>query len=223
MLKPIFLKENEKIRGLWIAILVANCLLMIYIFTDIRQLFLLNHAEIIWYRAIQLDNIFYSNLKYAPTFTGALLACAQYIPEMQGERLRLSLHLPISPHLLILGHVLVGFTALSIILLLDMAGLAYIINLHFPIEFINSVILTTLPWMLAGFVAYLGVTLALLEPHFKLKAFNLCLTCGILGIFLQPVHSGGYLHVLPILACIVVLMIFAVFLPAYRFRYRSES
>ena len=64
---------------------------------------------------------------------------------MIGERLRLSLHLPISPHLLILGHVAVGLIATGIILFLDMAVLTYIVALFFPIEVICNVLLTVLP------------------------------------------------------------------------------
>ncbi|MCK5099447.1 MAG: hypothetical protein KAR45_15170 [Desulfobacteraceae bacterium] len=223
MLKPIFFKEFEKIRWSWLTLLALNGLLVALIYIDTRQLFIMDHAEIVWYRVIQLDDIFYSNLKYAPVFTGLLLACVQFIPEMAGERLRLSLHLPISPHLLILGHVLVGLIATGIILFLDMAVLIYIVSLFFPIEVVNNVLFTALPWIITGFAAYLGVTLTLLEPKFKLKAFNLGITFGVVGFFLQSSKPGAYLLILPVLICIVLLMVPAVFLPAYRFRYRSDS
>ena len=71
--------------------------------------------------------------------------------------------------------------------------------------------------------AYLGLTLALLEPTYRLKAYHLAVAAGVAGLFLLPATPGGYSPITPILAVPLLLLIPAVLLPAYRFRYRRVS
>jgi hypothetical protein len=223
LLKPIYYKEFLKIRWLWLTLVALNGLLMAYLFVETRRLFVLDHAEIVWYRVMHLNQIHYSLLKYAPVITGLLLAAIQYLPEMVGERLRLSLHLPVSPHRLVMAHVLVGLTALGVVIALDLSALALITARFFPAEAVAVALWTALPWCLAGVAAYLGVTLALLEPGYRLKLFNLAIAAGVAGLFLRPAEPGGYYFQLANLALPLLLLIPAVLLPAYRFRYRRVS
>ena len=223
LLKPIYYKEFLKIRWLGLTLLALNGLLMVYIYIETRRLFVLDHAEIVWYRVMHLGQIHYGLLKYVPLITGLLLAGIQYLPEMVGERLRLSLHLPVSPHRLIMAHVLVGLTAVGLIVALNLGGLALITARFFPAEAVTTAVMTALPWTLAGLAAYLGVTLGLLEPSYRIKLFNLAIAAGVAGLFLQPAEPGGYVYILVKLALPLLLMIPAVLLPAYRFRYRRVS
>ena len=82
---------------------------------------------------------------------------------------------------------------------------------------------TALPWHMAGLATYAGVTLALLEPGFRLKIFNLAIAAGVAGLFLYPAEPGGYVYLFIDLALPLMLLIPAVLLPAYRFRYRRVS
>lgn len=223
MIRSIFFKEFLKIRWPWLTLVILNGLLMIYIFVATRHLFIMDHAEIVWYRVIHLGQIYFRHLKYAPLITGVLIACIQYLPEMIGERLRLTLHLPVPLHRLIMAHILVGLTALGVVVILDMALLALMTVRFFPVEQAWAALLTALPWCLAGGTAYLGVSLGLLEPGFKTKIFNLALAAGVANLFLYPVEPGGYRPVLAYLTLVMVLMIPAVLLPAYRFRYRRAG
>jgi hypothetical protein len=223
MIYPIFYKEWIKIRWAWATVLALNGLLMAYIYLETRHLFAMDHAEIVWYRVLHLDQVHYAHLKYAPVATGLLLAVIQYLPETIGERLRLSLHLPVSPHRLVLAHILVGLTAVGLVVALDLAALALITVRFFPAEAVSTALKTALPWTLAGPAAYLGVTLGLLEPRYRLKMFNLTVAAGVAGLFLFPAAPGGYARLLPGLAVFVLLMIPSVLLPAYRFRYRRVS
>jgi hypothetical protein len=223
MLRSIFFKEYLKIRWPWLTLIALHGMLMAYIFIETRHLFAMDHAEMVWYRVLHLGQIHYQHLKYAPAVTGLLLACIQYLPEMTGERLRLSLHLPVSPHRLIMAHIVVGLTAVGLATALDLVALALITARFFPTEAVWTTLLTALPWSMAGVAAYLGVTLGLLEPGYKSKLFNMAMAVGVVGLFLYPAEPGGYLHLLLRLSLPVVLMIPAVLLPAYRFRYRKMS
>ena len=223
LLKPIYYKEFLKIRWLWLTLMALNALLMAYIYVETRRLFALDHAEIVWYRVMHLGQIHYSHLKYIPAITGLLLAAIQYLPEMTGERLRLSLHLPVSPHRLVMAHVLVGLTALGMAMVLDMTALAMITERFFPREAVAVAIWTALPWHMAGLATYAGVTLALLEPGFRPKIFNLAIAAGVAGLFLYRTEPGGYRYLFMDLALPLMLLVPAVLLPAYRFRYRRVS
>ncbi len=223
MLRPIFYKEFIKIRWPWLTLAVLNSLLLGYIFLETRHLFTMDHAEIVWYRVIHLGQAHYLHLKYAPALTGLLLAVFQYLPEMTGERLKLSLHLPVSPHLVILAHVCAGFFSLGVILAVDMLGLAALTAVYFPAEVVATSLWTAFPWCLAGVAVYLGCTLALLEPGYFFKLFNLAVGAGVAGLFLAPADPGAYVPAVGLLALLLALMIPAVLLPAYRFRYRRVS
>jgi hypothetical protein len=223
VIQSIFFKEYLKIRLSWLTLIILNALLMIYIYMETRQLFSMDHAEVVWYRVLHLGQIHFSPLKYAPLITGLLLACIQYLPEMSGERLRLTLHLPVSPHRLVMAHILVGLTALGLTIALNLIALSVITARFFPAEGVMTALLTVLPWCLAGVAAYLGVTLGLLEPSAKVKIFNLALTAGVANLFLYPADPGGYRPILLQLFLPLLLMIPAVLLPAYRFRYRKVT
>ncbi len=137
-----------------------------------------------------------------------------------GERFRLSLHLPVSPALVALAHLLVGMTVYCALALADLWGIGLIAGLFFPWQGIKISLLTTLPWTMAGAGAYLGMALALLEPDFRLKAVNLIIGAGVTGLYLQNVDPGAYGPSLGLLIVPVVLMMPAVLLPVFRFRYR---
>jgi hypothetical protein len=223
---PVFAiagKEFVKIRWFWAFLLVLNGLLMAFIALETRRLFALDHSEIVWYRVIHLGQIHYSSLKYAPALTGLLIAFIQYLPEMVAERLRLSLHLPISAHRVIMAHLGVGLAALSLIIGLDLAALALLTRAYFPAEVVTSSVLTALPWSVAGVAAYLGVALAMLEPSSRFRIVNLALAAGVTWAFFYPADAGGYNSALPVLVVPVLIMIPAVLLPAFRFRYRRAT
>jgi hypothetical protein len=223
MLKSIFLKEFFKIRRLWLIIFSMNLALTAYIFISTRQLFILDHPEVVWYRVLHLGQIHFENLRFAPLLSGILIACIQYLPEMREERLRLSLHLPISPHMLILAHALVGLTAFGTIALADLASLWVITALYFPKEGVITTLITAMPWIMAGVAAYLGGALTLLEPGYPRKILNFIVAAGVAGLFLQKHDPGSYAPSLFWLILILVPMTLSLLLPAYRFRYRRTN
>jgi hypothetical protein len=223
MLGSILYKEYLKIRWPLLTLIMLNGLLNAVVFIDTRHLFMMDHAEMVWYRVMHLGQIHYDHLKYAPAVSGLLIAFFQYLPEMLGERLRLSLHLPVSPHRLIFSHIVVGLKAVGSVILLNLAALALGTAHYFPPEAVSVSLLTAVPWGLAGMAAYLGLTLVMLEPSFRLKLFNAAVAAGIVGIYLHPADPGGYRPLLLYLLLPMLLMIPAVLLPAYHFRYRRVA
>ncbi len=213
-------KEWVKLRMFWLAALILNLAVVGYVFVAMRRLFRLDHAEVVWYRVIHLGQMFYDPMMYVPLLSGLFLAAAQFLPEMRNQRFRISLHLPVPAFQIVLGHVLVGLAMLLTILLADCVLLWSASLSRFPVEIANRTLLTILPWCLAGVSAYLGGTLVLLEPVWKLRFFNGLVAAGITALLLQNAIPGAYAHVFVPLTLLVVLFMPSVLLPAYRFRYR---
>lgn len=222
MFRSILLKEYAKLKAFWLAGLALNLCVAGYVFVALRKLFALDHAEVVWYRVIHLGQTFYDPFMYLPVITGLFMAAAQFMPEMKNHRFRISLHLPLAPHLIVLGHVLVGLGAVVLILAADLLALATMTSLYFPAEVVAVTLTTALPWLLAGLTAYLGAALVLLEPGWRLRVFNLAVSLGLTGLFLRQGTPGAYQSILPLLFILVLAFTPAVLLPAYRFRYRKD-
>ncbi len=223
MLLSVFFKEIYKIRWMWLMVLLLNLVVAGYVCMASRRLFILDHPEIVWYRVMHLGQIHFGTLKALPLVTGILVACIQFLPEMWGQRLRLCLHLPISPHVLILYHIWVGLAAFVLAVVPVLGALWWISWTYFPFEAMVSDFLTFLPWCFAGLASYLGGALAMLEPNFRLKTFNVIISAGVAGLFLRNAEPGAYAHTLWVLLLFLGLMVLSVLLPAYRFRYRRAS
>lgn len=216
----VFFKEAMKLRTGWIVLTALNLAVMARIYVSTRQLFRLDHAEIVWYRVMGLGQIPYGDYRYIPAITGAAFACLQFLPEMRGERFRLSLHLPVPENTLIIAHLFAGLCGLAAICLADALSLVWLMGEYFPRETVSASLLTMAPWILAGFTAYLGVTLALLEPSLKLRLATLLLTFGLAAPMLEDALPGAFAPSLPVFACAPLLLLLASLLPAYNFRHR---
>lgn len=223
MIRPILHKEWLKTWRSWTALVFVNMAVMAYIAIDTRHLFVMDHPEIVWYRVMYLGSIYFGAMRLLPLITGALLGAAQFLPEMKDERFRLSLHLPLKLHSVVMGHVAFGLCALGAILLVDIGVLIYITSLYFPREAVELSLWTVAPWCTAGFVAYLGVALGLLEPKYHLKAALISVAIAVAALFLHITYPGAYGPVLPILIIPSALLIPGILLPAYRFRFRRIS
>jgi hypothetical protein len=223
MIAAIFRKEFYKIRQPWLLVLMCHIVLLGYMGVATRRLFLLDHPEVVWYRMLHLGQIHFESLKYAPLMTGVLIACFQFLPEMRSERFRLSLHLPVSSGYMALSHLVAGLIACTMLALLDLAALAGITAVYFPREGVAITLVTALPWILAGAVAYLGGALTLLEPNLRLRIVNFGLTAGVAGLYLQNGVPGSYGPALPVLVLPLAVMMPAILLPVSRFRHRRTG
>lgn len=220
MIRSIFQKEFYKIRWLMLLVILANTAVCLYVFINTRRLFVLDHPEIVWYRVLHLGQINYGDFKFIPLFSGIIIAFIQYLPEMWQQRLRLSLHLPVSIKVLVFIHIWIGLTAFCLAMLPNAVALIWMTANYFPPEALPTTLQTILPWFLAGIAAYLGGTLVLLEPNMRFKAFNMIVSAGVAGLYLQWAEPGQYANIIIQLILPLCLMVLAVLLPAYRFRYR---
>lgn len=223
LLRAVAYKEAVKLRVPWIVLLCCNAAFLAWLFVDVRGLFRFDHPEIVWYRVVGLGQAHYAPARLIPLLSGLVFACMQFLPEMRDERLRLSLHLPVSSGSVVLAHLVAGTAGLAVLYLGDTLFLVWLTFFYFPCEAVNTMLLTFAPWLLAGLTGYLGVTLALLEPMLKLRVFNLALTAGLVMPLLETAPPGAYARALPYFLLIPPLLLLAVQLPAHHFRHRRSA
>ncbi len=221
MLRSIFLKEWLKVRWFWVLALVVNLGTLVYLYLDLRHQFQVEHSEMIWYWAFELRRLLYTPIQYIPVLTGALLALAQFAPEMINGRFRLSLHLPVREDLLVWSWVLFGALMGGALILLDLFGLYLVVAAWFPHEAALSAVLTVLPWCLGGWVAYFGITLALLEPQPIRRLSYLLIGLAFMALLYQEKGYQEYDQILIWLGLMGLLFVPAVILPAHRYRHRN--
>lgn len=214
-------KEWMKMRLYWGIAFACNILVFIYIYIKTRHMFVLEHAEMVWYQVIHIHTLFYEQIKYLPLATGIVLGAAQFIPEIRNRRLRLSLHLPVRPHVLVLSYLLIGLVAVGVICFVDIFLLYLIAGIFFPVEVVVRAMLTIFPWLLAGMVSFLGTSLVVLEPEWLRKIFCLAVSCGFVWLFFQSNIPGSYTTVIGKLSLASLFFIPAIALSVFRFRNRG--
>ncbi|MDO5484655.1 MAG: hypothetical protein Q4F27_07065 [Desulfovibrionaceae bacterium] len=215
-----FFKEFVK-TGVCMAVLtLSSAAFMTWQWLNVRRLFMLDHPEIVWYRVMDLGQVPYAALAFLPIACAFVFCCCQFLPEMRDERLRISLHLPCGMVVLVLAHLLFGLCFLSLLFLGDALLLMLILGTCFPEEAVSTALLTSLPWFLAGLIAYLCVAYAILEPQRRAKLMGLLLGLGLCVPLLGKAAPGSLVPALPCFALILPLLIIGVFLPALNFRHR---
>lgn len=219
----IFFKECIKTRLCLLMLTVATLLCMGWIWLGVRQLFLLDHPEIVWYRVMDLGQIPYGILAVLPVIRACVFCCCQFFPEMRDERLRISLHLPCGIAPLIMAHLLFGLLFLALLSLLDGLLLTWIMGVYFPEEATAIALLTSLPWFLAGFFAYLCTAYALLEPQRRTKLMGAILGVGLCAPLLLTAPPGALAPAVPWFAALLPILLLGLLHPAMNFRHRRTS
>jgi hypothetical protein len=143
----IWLKEWLKLRWVFLGSLLLALGFSIKVFLDIRQQMNTEHAQMVWYQAIHLQTVFHQQMCYLPLLIGLAMAVAQFVPEMLGRRIRISLHLPIVREVMVLFCLLTGLLHVLVVCIL-VAGLTQLtLNWFFPWEVAQFALLTMIPWI----------------------------------------------------------------------------
>ena len=166
----------------------------------------LKGAQHLWEVMLTRDAIFVDMLTYIPALIGLILAVVQFVPEMHRKCLKLTLHLPCS-HLRMLYEML-SYGVVALLIIFGISFLMIYIFLNGPLapELCSHVLLTTLPWYLAGLAAYLLISWICLEPTWKMRIFNLIVSLLILRIFFLSTTPEAYNSFLPGLAVFTLLI-----------------
>lgn len=191
MQKAIFFKEWIKARRYFWGTAIVSLCFVVYVLLRLNRVVEFKGAAHLWEILLMKNTVFIELLEYIPVVIGILLAVVQFVPEMLQKRLKLTLHLPYPQQRMILSMVLAGILMLAVIFAVHYLVLwGYLVNVLAP-ELWMRILLTALPWYLAGFAAYLFTAWICLEPVWKCRGVYALVAAGVLRIFfLQDVPEA---------------------------------
>lgn len=218
MIKAIFYKEWIKMR--WFCLVAALFLagFTAYALLRVQRVITFKGAAHIWEVMLEKEVVFIDILQYLPVLLGVLLALVQFIPEMTHKRLKLTLHLPFPQRKMILLMMGVGLAALAVLSAVQAFVLwCYFHTLLAP-ELVSRILLTSLPWYLAGLALYPLAAWVCLEPTWRRRVADILVAVGVCRLFFLSETPQAYDGMLPWLLALLLCVSFFSLLSVYRFK-----
>lgn len=218
MIKAIFYKEWIKMR--WFCLVAALFLagFTAYALLRVQRVITFKGAAHIWEVMLEKEVVFIDILQYLPVLLGVLLALVQLIPEMTHKRLKLTLHLPFPQRKMILLMMGVGLAALAVLSAVQAFVLwCYFHTLLAP-ELVSRILLTSLPWYLAGLALYPLAAWVCLEPTWRRRVADILVAVGVCRLFFLSETPQAYDGMLPWLLALLLCVLFFPLLSVYRFK-----
>ena len=218
MIKAIFYKEWIKMR--WFCLVAALFLagFTAYALLRVQRVITFKGAAHIWEVMLEKEVVFIDILQFLPVLLGVLLALVQFIPEMTHKRLKLTLHLPFPQRKMILLMMGVGLAALAVLSAVQAFVLwCYFHTLLAP-ELVSRILLTSLPWYLAGLALYPLAAWVCLEPTWRRRVADILVAVGVCRLFFLSETPQAYDGMLPWLLALLLCVLFFPLLSVYRFK-----
>ncbi|MHB2156584.1 hypothetical protein ACX8XN_19605 [Calditrichota bacterium GD2] len=197
MVKALFYKEWLKVRTAVFILAAIFVVLVIKIALQISYNIRFLEANNFWYQIFILGDFFFIDLKFYPVLIGLVIAFTQYMPEINANRLKLTLHLPLKENSILL--FMVGFGTLVLLgINLVGVGLFSIVTANiFPWEFLLNVWITIAPWVLAGFTIYWAASAIFVEPIWLKRIILIVFSFGYLFFLFYNSAYSMYKYSLP--------------------------
>ena len=193
MYSSILFKEWLKTRRVFFIALAVALLVALYVILNTNSLIKEHGIVSLWLSMLLKDASLVDSVTYIPLAIGVALGIAQMVPEVTQKRLKLTLHLPFPQLKLVAMMLATGLLELLVIYLLQMGVILVYDATIFHAELVGRVMLTMLPWYLAGFIGYLFVTSVCLEGTWYMRILlSLAGVAVLLVMFLQPGTMAAY-------------------------------
>lgn len=196
MNKMILYKEWLKTRWVLLGIVLVLAAVTFYCFLNRTKVVEIRGGGLLWEAMVEKDALLVDVFRYLPAVAGAFLALAQFVPEVQHKRLKLTLHLPYPQKRMLLVMVAFGLLILTVLYALQACVSAFLLAQWVPVELVSRVFHTTLVWYLSGWAAYLFTSALCLEPTWKTRVLVLMVASAFLYLlFLSgvPEAYNGFL------------------------------
>jgi len=214
----IIYKEWLKTRWVLLGILLVMAAITFYCFLNLSKVVEIRGAELLWEALVDKDTVLTEILRYLPLGAGVLLSAAQFVPEVGQKRLKLTLHLPYPQGRMLLGLVLYGLAALSVLFLLQSAVSALMLSRWVVWELVARILRTMAVWYLAGWAAYLLTAAICLEPTWKLRAVEALVAAGLFALLFKSAVPEAYNAFFPCLLLYVLLSVSLLYYGVARFK-----
>lgn len=170
VLTRLIQKEWLKLR-LWGWVpLVLTAVVLLDTYLTLHTIAAMHGKAATWLGIVQKEQVFFGHLLWVFVGAGVFWALLSMVPECIEGRLRLSLHLPADARGVLGMPVAVGVVSVLSLGLLAGAGLA-LVNALLGMPWLMSwpMVVTLLPWCLAGVVAWCATAACVAEPSRKRK------------------------------------------------------
>lgn len=215
-------KEWIKTRWFLLVSLLAHLGFVGYSLLRVHRVAALHGEDHVWVVMMTHDQVFIDLLQYIPLITGLLLALFQFCPEMYHKCLKLTLHLPVA-HLRITAQMLSwGILALFALTAADYAMMYGFLQSVLPVELYSRILLTALPWYLAGLAAYLLTAWIVLEPAWLRRLFNIAVSLLLMRIYFVSTTPCAYMRIGLWLAAFTLLLALLPVISIVRFKEGKE-
>lgn len=218
MLKAVIYKEWIKMRSFYPLAVPVLLGFTGYVLLRVQRVVTFRGAAHLWEVMLDKEAVFIDLLQYLPALFGAALALVQFVPEMAHRRLKLTLHLPFPQQRMILMMLAAGLAALALPLALQAGLLWGYFHSLVAGELVSRILLTALPWYLAGLTLYLLTAWICLEPTWRRRTANLLITAGVCRIFFLSDVPQAYGGMLPWLFAFLACALFFPLVSVSRFR-----
>jgi len=222
MIKSLLYKEWLKVRWSYIGLVLINLIVAVNICVSLYNDFKFYKANQIYDDVLSWAYIFYIDLMYIPLATGLLLGVVQFFPEINSSRLKLTLHLPMSEAKSLLTMQFYGLSLLLILFIVDAVIVSLLTSSYFPSEVVNSFLIVSLPWFLAGLTAYIFISLIFVEPSWSRRILLAVVGFGFVNVLfinmiamgLEAIFSKSYFYFI----LITVLLTPIILLSGYNYK-----
>lgn len=160
---------------------------------------------------------FFSLFRFVPLLAAVLIGVSQFLPEVTDKRIKLSLHLPLSPVCVVYTMVLYGVALLSAVLFCCLALFTASTALYLPGEVIAAALVTMTPWILGGMTAYFWIAMMAMEPVGKFRFFYCVVAYLLVSIFMKKIAIGNVQTLLPVFVVLTGISSVSVLFTARRF------
>ncbi len=223
MVQALFYKEWLKVRSAFFVLLAIYVVIVIKIALEISYQIRFAEANNYWYRVIVMGEFFFNDLRFFPALIGLVIAFAQYMPEIDSSRLKLTLHLPLKEDHILLFMVGVGSLVLISLNLLGLGLFSIVTARIFPWEMLLNTWITILPWVLAGFVVYWAGATIFVEPIWLKRILLIIFSVGYLFFLFYTSSYSMYKYSLPWFTITSLLFSILILYTGQRFRRGVEK
>ncbi len=218
MNKMILYKEWLKTRWVLLGMALVLAAFTFYCFLNLSKVVEIRGAALLWEALITKETVLTEILRFLPAVVGAVLAVAQFLPEMQHKRLKLTLHLPYSQSRMLLMMMGYGLVLLTLLYVLQAAVCAWILGRWVPVELVGRILRTMAVWYLAGWAAYLFTSALCLEPTWRMRVLILLVAGGLLRLLYLSGIPEAYNGFFPLLLLYVLASAGLLFAGVARFK-----
>ena len=189
-----------------------------YAILSIERMLTYSGAVYVWLSVLEQNNVLIEAMKYLPPLIALGLGLVQFIPEMQQNRLKLTLHLPMNQTEMILKMLVYGGVVLAVFYAVQIVTLWIYLDSVIASELVAVIFSTASLWYIAGWMIYLLSAWIAIEPTWQRRVFNALIAAGLMRVMYFNAYPCSYSTMMVwIIVWCILLLLFPVY-SADRFR-----